>query len=553
MIPFLVLVWFIAASKNILFWFYLWQLKEYHIGRFLAHFQTIKGRSLLFNKVLFLKLFLSLIFLSIFLFGWRFWDENSLFLGKLIALGLTGAFILIYFFEAVWVIKNLFQKRSKAPVLTFKTVPLIIVGILIEVFVFLLLFQEFVSDYPFLMLGLLLFDIFIPLIVSVLVLLLQPLAVLRKRQIISRAIKKREKFKNLLVVGITGSYGKTSAKEFLAVILSQKFNVLKTKEHQNSEMGISQCILDELKPEHQVFIAEMGAYNRGGIRLLCKIAKPKIGILTGISEQHLATFGSQKNIISAKFELIESLPEDGTAILNCDSRYIRAKIQGPDYKVKVKNQKLYSIQEKLDVWAESISVNRDSISFKVLIKSGESADFRLNALGKHNVLNLLGAVAAAKELGMSLEEIRQGIQKISNQEGGMVLKKSSFGANTIDSSYSANPDGVISDLDYLKVWSGRKAVIMPCLIELGSASKSIHNRIGEKIAEICSLAIITTKDRFKEIKKSATEKGMKPENIIFSEKPKEIMERIKDFNNENDIILLEGRTSKEIINDLIKG
>ena len=543
-------VWFIAVFENILFWLYLWQLKEYHIGRFLAHFQTEKGRKLLFNKLLFLKIFFVFVFLSFFLFGWRFWDENSLFLGIVTALSLAAAVSFIYFLETFNTFKNLFGKRIKAPVLTFKTILLIFISLLLEIAAVFLFFQTFPEDYPFFILGLLFFDIFVPLIVSVIVLFFQPLTVLRKNQIIGKAIKKREQFKNLTVIGVTGSYGKTSTKEFLAAILSQKFNVLKTKENQNSEMGISQCIIDELKPEHQVFIAEMGAYNRRGIKLLCKIAKPKIGILTGISEQHLATFGSQKNIISAKFELIESLPEEGTAILNCDSRYMKTKIQSPDYKVKVKNQKLYSLQEKLDVWAENILMDKDCLSFRVFLKSGESADFSLNALGKHNVLNLLGAVAVAKELGMSLEEIRQEVQNISNQEGGMVLKKSSIGFNFVDSSYSSNPDGVVSDLDYLKAWSGKKAIIMPCLIELGSSSKNIHKRIGEKIAEICSLAVITTKDNFKEIKEGAIGKGMKPENIIFSENPKKINEAIKEFNGENDILLLEGRISKEIIDSL---
>ena len=89
---------------------------------------------------------------------------------------------------------------------------------------------------------------------------------------------------------------------------------MKTKEHQNSEVGISQCILNDLEPKHQIFICEMGAYNRGGIKLLASIAKPKIGILTGINEQHLATFGSLENIIKTKYEVIESLPSDGLAI-----------------------------------------------------------------------------------------------------------------------------------------------------------------------------------------------------------------------------------------------
>jgi len=547
---FFCVIWFIAASKNVLFWLYLWQLKEYHIGRFLAHFQTVKGRKLLWNIPLLLKILFALVFLL----GWNFWKNNILllYIGISTTLFLVVGSAVVYFFESLWTVKNIFQKKLKIPVLTFKTVPLIFICFLFEIIVSLLVFQLSGNDLSLFILGLLLFDIFIPLIVSAIVLFFQPLAVLRKNHVIGKAIKKRKQFKDITVIGITGSLGKTSVKEFLAAILSQKFNVLKTQEHQNSEMGISECMLNELKPEHQVFIVEMGAYNRGGIKLLCKIAQPKIGILTGINEQHLAIFGSQEKIIKTKFELIESLPEDGAAILNYDNQYVKSRIQDTNYKLKVKNKKLYSVMEKPDIWAENILVNKDLVSFRVFLRNGESAYFHLNVLGKHNVINFLGAIGAAKELGMSLEEISKACEKIEKQQGGMVLKRSPLGMNVIDSTYSSNPDGVFSALEYLKVWPGRKAIIMPCLIELGLASKSVHKRIGEKIAEVCQLAIITTRDRFREIKKAAMEKGIEPGKIIFSENPKDILERIEGFNNENDIILLEGRISKEITGVLIK-
>ena len=143
-------------------------------------------------------------------------------------------------------------------------------------------------------------------LIPLLILSFQIPSALWRKNLINKAKQKRLKFKNLLVIGITGSYGKTSTKEFLATILSEKYKVLKTKEHQNSEVGVSQCILNDLKPEHEIFVCEMAAYNRGGIKLLCDIVKPKIGILTGINEQHMATFGSQENIIKTKYELIES-------------------------------------------------------------------------------------------------------------------------------------------------------------------------------------------------------------------------------------------------------
>jgi len=328
--------------------------------------------------------------------------------------------------------------------------------------------------------------------------------------------------------------------------------VLKTKEHQNSEVGISQCILNDLKPEHEILIAEMGAYNRGGIKLLCNIAKPKIGILTGINEQHMATFGSQENIIKTKYELIESLPEDGLAIFNGNDEYCFEL-----YKRTKKRKKLYNIFSRIvksvlsDIWAENVKVREDSISFRVSSKDGDLADFRLNLFGAHNVLNILGAVMVAKELGIDLKEISEVCQEIKPFPKTMELKKGIRGVAIIDDSYSANPAGVKAALNYLKIYSGRKIIVMPCLIELGKASKKVHKRTGEEIGKICDLAIITTKDRFKEIKEGATKSGMKKENILFLKNPKEIFEKIEPHLKSENVILLESRVPERLIDKLI--
>ena len=246
---FVVAIWLIVFIKQLLFWLWLWQLKEYHRGRFKAHFEAQKIKKIVssFWRLKYPKFTKKIIFLFLICF--------------------LAEILLILYFSFVWVI-----------ILTIIFIPLIFLSFQI------------------------------------------PSAIWRKI-LINKAEEKRLKFKNLLVIGITGSFGKTSTKEFLATILSEKFKVLKTREHQNSEVGMSQCILHELKQEHEIFVCEMGAYNKGGIKLLCDIAKPKIGILTGINEQHMATFGSQENIIKTKYELIESLPEDGIAFFNARNKY----------------------------------------------------------------------------------------------------------------------------------------------------------------------------------------------------------------------------------------
>lgn len=487
---FLSFLWFIRETKSILFWLYLWQLKEYRISRFLDHFRTEKGKRIFLNTLFFFKIFLLLIFLT-----------------TRPGLVIIYVLLILYLLESVKFSLDIWQRKLIKPIFTKKLFFLTFVNLVFLVFYFLAFFQKEISFVFCLLIS----DIFTPVIASGIVLIFQPLAVFGRNRIIKNAIKKREQFKDLIVIGITGSYGKTSTKEFLATILSEKFKVLKTKEHQNTEVGVSQCILNDLKLEHEIFVCEMGAYNRGEIKLICDIVKPKIGILTGINEQHMAIFGSLENIIKTKYELIESLPEDGIAFFNGKNKYCLELYQ----KTKIK-KKIYGQDVKLA-----------------------------------GLENIEGAQALARELGMSEEEISRGTSKIKNKFPGVEVKKGINGLNIINASYSANPDGVISHLEYLKIWQARKIIVMPCLIELGSVSEEVHKRLGRKIGEVCDLAIITTRDKFKEIKDGSTSspRGDATE-ILFIEDPKEIFEKIKNFSKAGDIVILEGRVSAELVKTL---
>ncbi len=487
MILILSFLWFIRTTKVILFYLYLWQLKEYRILRFLDHFRTEKGKNLLFSKLIFLKFILVLAFFVCPLYFLLF-------------------LIILYFSECAKVLIDFFKKTLKKPILTKKAVFLISAALILEISVLLILFLG-VKEIIWGAFWLLVFDILTPVIISLIVFIFQPLTVLWRNQIIKKAKKKRAEAKDLLVIGITGSYGKTSTKEFLYTILTEKFNVLKTKEHQNTEMGVSQCVLNDLKPEHQIFIVEMGAYCRGEIKLLCDITKPKIGILTGINEQHLATFGSLENIIKTKYELIESLPEDGVAFFNAKNKYCVELYQ----RTKIKKF-LY----------------------------GENVELA-------GLENIEGVKMVARELGMTNEEISGALDRIENKFAGIQIKQGISGLKIIDATYSANPDSVIAHLDYIKTLrqaQGKLVIVMPCLIELGSSSKEVHRRIGQKIGEVCDLAIITTKERFKEIKEGAGEKA------IFSENPKKIFEKIKSIAREDNVVLLESRVPGKLIKQL---
>jgi len=523
-------LWLFRQIKSILFWLYLWQLKEYHIGRFVDHFRTEKGKRIFLNKVFLSKIILLLLFVFVLPLRWM-----TLWL-----------ILFLYFLEFLKFLYDFSKKQILKPIFTSKIIFLFSFSFLFTFFYLSVFFQnkEFLKE--FLIFWLLVFDILSPAIFSGIVLIFQPVTFLLRSSIIQKAKKKREKFKDLLVIGICGSYGKTSTKEFLATILEEKFpgKVLKTKEHQNSEIGISKCILEDLKENHKIFVVEMGAYNKGGIKLLCDIAKPKIGIITGVNEQHLATFGSMENLISAEGgkELIESLPEDGLVIFNGESEILRKIYQ----ETKVKKKIVGISKKEFDLWAGNIKVKKEVLFFQVFAKDEEMEDFNLNLIGAQNIQNLLLAICCAKELGMSLKEISKAAKKIRQEQSGVKLIKTKDGLNVIDATYSANPDSVISHLEYLKVWPGKRVIVMPCLIELGKKSKEIHKKIGKKIYEVCDLAIIVTKDRFKEIKEGAKEKA------IFLKDSKKIFERIKEFSGKDDIILLEGRIPREILQFLIK-
>jgi UDP-N-acetylmuramoyl-tripeptide--D-alanyl-D-alanine ligase len=480
-------LWFLVFTKLLIFWVWLWQLKEYRLARIKDHFRAQKIKKIIFS-----------------LHGIRY------------------------------------------PKLTKKTGVILIFGTLIEFFI---LFYSFsLSDYFF---YLILFILIVgaPLFFSFLILFFQIPSAFLLRRTFKKARTKIKSRQDLLVIAVAGSYGKTSTKEFLATILEERFKVLKTPGHQNTDYGIARCVLNQLNAEHRIFIAETGAYGLGEITKPCKIIQPKIGILTGVNEQHLSLFGSIENIVNAKFELIESLPEKGIAILNWDNKFIKSKIKSQTLKTKTKNLKFCSTQEETDIWAKDIVVEKEKISFKVFSKNGDSANFNLNLLGKQNIENVLLAICCAQELGLSLESISKACLKIKqDQAGTKILKKNDL--TILDGSYSANPYGVIADLDYLKIYPQKKIIVMPSLIELGKASKQIHEKIGEKIGAICDLALITTKDNFREIQKGAISVGMKPEGILLLEDTPEIIKKINHFcaiNQNKCILLFGGRVPKELI------
>lgn len=309
------------------------------------------------------------------------------------------------------------------------------------------------------------------------------------------AMNKVKDMKNLEVIGITGSYGKTSSKNILNDILNVKFNALATPKNYNTQYGLILTINNLLNKFHDIFIAEMGAFKMGRIKLLCKLVRPKYGIITKIGEAHLETFGSRENIQKGKFELIEALPSDGLAILNKDDE------MQTSYKLK-NNVKVIWIgieNKSADIYAENIKMDSKGMHFDVVFKStNEKHKFTTKLLGIPNVYNILAGIAFGKYKNMTLQELDMGVKRINSIEHRLELKELGK-LNIIDDAYNSNPVGSKMALDVLKLMKGKKVVVTPGMIELGTEEYELNKQFGKYISKVADYVILVGKAQTKPI------------------------------------------------------
>lgn len=318
----------------------------------------------------------------------------------------------------------------------------------------------------------------LPVIVGISLVAIMPLDLILKQRKIETATKIISA-SNAKVIGITGSYGKTSTKEILATILEQKFQVIKTPENINTDLGIAEFIIknkNEFK-NSVIFIVEMGAYKMGEIAKICKMVPPSYSILTGINEAHLERFGSLENIINGKFELPRSTT--GLALLNFDDENINKNYS----KFNLKN---YAGISKKDAGHVKIREN-----FKGLEFEWAGRKFETSLLAEHNITLILLCARIAKELSMSLDNICKGVKKIQPiMHRLQPIYNSNSGIMIIDDSYNGNFNGIKSGIDVLTRATGRKVVLTPGLVELGSEMQSAHIKIGQLYANSVDLVLL---------------------------------------------------------------
>lgn len=348
-----------------------------------------------------------------------------------------------------------------------------------------------------------------------------------------RKLKKKE-YKNLIKIGITGSYGKTSTKFILQTILSEKYNVLATPESYNTTMGNVRTIREKLKPEHQIFISEMGARKRLDIQEICNFVKPQIGIITSIGKQHLETFKKIENIIKTKSELINSLPQDGVVFLPKNNEYCFEIYQ------KEKREKyLYSTSNNgADIYATDIKLDENGSTFTVVTKD-EKFKCTTKLLGSHNVENIMGCIAIAKHLGLTKEEIIRGVSKIEPIPHRLQILPTNNGTIVIDDAFNSNPVGSKMALDVLSKFVGRKIIITPGMVELGEEEYELNKEFGKYMAEKVDIAILIGTKRSEPIEKGLKENKFNELNIYVVNTLEEATKTLAKITQKGDVILFE--------------
>jgi UDP-N-acetylmuramoyl-tripeptide--D-alanyl-D-alanine ligase len=319
----------------------------------------------------------------------------------------------------------------------------------------------------------------------------------------------------LKVVGVTGSYGKTSTKHLLSQLLAADYQVLATPESYNTPMGVVRTIRERLAATHQILIVEMGAKKAGDIKEICDIVRPDMGIITSIGEMHLETFESLDNIIRTKFELAAAVAKDGLLFLNDGNEYIRKQRLSQPL-VRYGLAKAGEDNQQLDVWSENISSGPEGSQFDLRFADGGCVACRTRLLGRLNVLNITAAAAVAARLGVTPAALSQAIGRLEAIPHRLQLLPPGPRYQIIDDAFNSNPEGAKQALETLGGFPGYRVVITPGMVELGEKEEELNRRLGRQAARHCDFIIIVGKNRAGAIEDGARLAGYNLSNLYVA-------------------------------------
>jgi UDP-N-acetylmuramoyl-tripeptide--D-alanyl-D-alanine ligase len=331
------------------------------------------------------------------------------------------------------------------------------------------------------------------------------------------------------LVGVTGSAGKTTTKEAIAHVLASRWRVLKSEGNFNNHFGLPLMLL-KLEPEHDVAVIEMGMSHAGEIRALAKIARPEIGVVTNVAPVHLEFFDSIAGIARAKYELIESLPASGTAVLNADDEYVSQF--GRDFKGRVIT---YGTKATADVRCENVrTCGAEGSEFDVVVAGGRERA-RLPLVGEHNILNALAAVAAGLARGMKPSDAVAALATLAPPDKrGQVLQLGNI--TVINDCYNSNPKALKAMVDALAAMkAGRRIVVAGEMLELGPSSEAMHRAAGQHVAEKKIDVLVGVRGLAQAMVEGARQAGTQAEFVVT---PEEAGEWLAREAHDGDVVLL---------------
>ncbi len=446
-------------------------------------------------------------------------------------------FVILYMFIALVYLNKTKKEQKKLELKFTKRVKRLFITIfilyIIPAAIMYFNFKEYDLNRYYLIMGLLVYINFLVIVIANII--NKPIEKLINYKFKMQAVHKLESMNNLKVIGITGSYGKTSSKNILSDILNVKYNALPTPKNFNTPVGLIITINNYLDKFNDLFIAEMGAFKRGEIKELCDLVKPTYGILTKVGTAHLESFGSQENIQKGKFELIESLPSDGIGVLNGDD-----ELQ-VNYKLK-NNCKILWIgihNKDVDVRATNIKLTATGTTFDCIFKGDkEKYTFTTKLLGEANVYNILAGIALGHALGISIKQLQAGVKKVNAVEHRLELKKYK-NINIIDDAYNSNPVGSKMAIDVLNLMPGKKIVVTPGMIELGDKEYELNFEFGKHIASCADEVILVGEKQTKPIKDGLLDKKYSTKKIHVINDVKEAFSMIESLAEKDTYVLLE--------------
>lgn len=453
-----------------------------------------------------------------------------------------AGFTVYVFFLAVYFAKESKKKHKVKLVYTKRMIRLVITFVVLTVLLSMLMIflvnfiaipfrENLLAEFRYAILC------FSPIAVPYLILLAyeinEPLEKAFNKKHITKCKEKLNSYPKLKKIAITGSYGKTSLKEILASILNEKYSVLATPASYNTPLGIAKTV-KHLDETHQIFVCEMGARRHGDIKELCDIVKPDVSVITGITYQHIETFGTINNVIKTKSEIIGGA-FDGTFITSSDNKYTLDIFENAEVKKYLAgiNQKENSL-----VYVKDLIYKEDGAEFTLVIDK-EEFKTTTKLLGSSSIHNIALAAAVAYCVGMSGGEIAAAIPRIKPINHRLELIKTPNGVNVLDDGYNSNPEGLKCAIEALSRFSGRKFVVTPGLVELGHAESGQNFKVGETLSEICDGVILVGRSGSLHVREGLISKEYSTDKIYMVKNLDEAKGLLKDLLKEGDTVLFE--------------